>query len=54
MPQRRMELDPETVELCLQACWLHHAENERLEVSVRELSERPFLEILRWAVNALA
>jgi len=42
----------EQVDLCLQACWLHHADNERREASARDLQERPFLAILRRAAPA--
>jgi len=35
------------VELCLHACWLLHAENERSLPHSEQLDERPFLGILQ-------
>ena len=42
-------LDAQLLELSLQACWLHHADNERREASTRDLPDRPFLAILKRA-----
>ena len=43
---RRLGLEAPQAELCLHACWLLHAENERLNPEPGS-AERPFLEILR-------
>ena len=43
---RRLELEAPQAELCLHACWLLHADNERLNPEPGS-AERPFLEILR-------
>ncbi len=45
---RVLGLGPEVAEMCLHACWLHHAANE-LDRAVPGAPERPFLEILRRA-----
>ena len=42
-------IDARGVELCLHACWLLHAENERNLTHFEDLDERPFLEILKRA-----
>jgi hypothetical protein len=42
-------IDGPFAELCFQACWLRHADNERREATTREVPERPFLTILRRA-----
>jgi len=44
-----LALDAEALELCVQACWLHHADNERREAGIRQLPGRPFLAILKRA-----
>jgi hypothetical protein len=46
---RSQGLDAPAVDLCLQACWLRHADNELREAAARGLLERPFLGILRRA-----
>lgn len=40
-------LSPAAVELCLHACWLRHAGNERAAGA----AERPFAEIVRWLAH---
>ena len=47
--ERAAELKAETAELCLHACWLRHASNER----DRAEGPTPFLDIVREVVRAL-
>jgi hypothetical protein len=44
-----LSLTEEMVTLCLHACWLHHAWNERQEG--QPAGSRPFLRILQWVVD---
>jgi len=43
---RAIELPGALYDLCLHACWLHHAVNEQRASTA--ISPRPFLEIVQW------
>ena len=48
-----LRLDRALVDLCLQACWLRHADNERSQMDQEGKGARPFLSILRQATEQM-